>query len=99
MEERDELFTTDFYRDLVNSQAETNATLRLLAERLGSATDGLEHLEPILTDFGKRLSAVEGQLNTTKRVLKWGASIFASSIGGLLTYRKEIAATLKQFFQ
>jgi hypothetical protein len=98
MEERDELFTTGFYRDLVNSQAETNATLRLLADRLGSATDGLEHLEPILTDFGQRLSKVEGQINTTKRALKWGASIFASSIGALLTYRKEITQTIKQLF-
>jgi len=99
MEERDELFTPGFYRDLVNSQAETNATLRLLAERLGSATDGLEHLEPILTDFGKRLSTVEGQIRTTKKALRWGASIVGSCVGGFLTYRKEITQTLKQFLQ
>lgn len=96
MEERDELFTPDFYRDLVRSQAETNATLRLLAERLGTATDGLEHLEPILTNHEARLAAVEGQLRTTKRALKWGASIFGSAVGGLLTYRKQIVDTLRQ---
>jgi len=93
-----ELFTPDFYRSLVNSQAETNATLRLLAERLGAATDGLEHLEPILTKHEARLTAVEGQLRTTKRALKWGASLFAPAIGGFLTYRKQIVDTLRQLF-
>jgi len=96
MEERDELFTPDFYRDLVTGQADTNATLRLLAERLGSATEGLEHLEPILTRHEGRLELIEGQLRTTKRALKWGASFFASAIGGFLTYRKQIVDTLRQ---
>ena len=92
MDERDELFTPDFYRQLVNSQAETNATLRLLADKLG----GLEHLEPILTNYEARIASIEGQLRTTKRALKWGASLIASSLGGFLTYRKQIVDTLKQ---
>ena len=91
-----DLFTPEFYKDLVSSQAETNATLRLLADRLGAATDGLSHLEPILTSHENRLLGIEGQLRATKRALKWGASFFASAIGGFLTYRKQIVDTLRQ---
>jgi len=90
-----DLFTPEFYKDLVGAQAETNATLQLLADRLGAATDGLSHLEPILTSHENRLLGIEGQLRTTKRAIKWGASIFASSIGGFLTYRKQIIETLR----
>ena len=96
MEERDELFTPDFYRDLVSGQAETNATLRLLSERLGSVADGLEHLEPILTSHSARLFTIERQLRTTKRALKYGASLLASAVGGFLSYRKQIVETLRQ---